>query len=523
MKRPAGILRYNAEIMRDNGATQQDIERYLSDNDASWEVILAVPRPNENELQRMLSSEKSGSFAQKSAEAEQAAQKAQQSREKLDKLAKRQGKVRSFAQGMLLNTADEIESGLTGQPVEQIRAEQRQFEKEHPGLALGYELAGGFAPAIATFGSSAAMPAASLSSRMLAQGAIGAGLGSVAGFAGGEGGLKNRAESALFGGAFGAGVGAATPALMSGASAVGRALGRTFRGVGANPASESKISEAILRDVVEAAGKPGAAAKKNANILFQAAQRGDEGILDAATNLENKISGMRALRAPSLVESTPNPRWSSETPSAQRILQAYDTAARQKAGENFANFVATQPEKTGAGLAVNDFFKKNPIAMDIVKANKRRVGEELTTYDGLQKIEDVLRRNLPKNFDSARAVNRSAKIEDALDDLSNLREVLFPGQKAIDAEYAAAMNAVQTPAQKVADARVAQIASGVPQTMTPEISLTGASRLAFTPYVRGLARELIERGELKPKYSGAVDKIIQALGLSGYNTITTSK
>lgn len=523
MKRPAGILRYNAEIMRDNGASQQDIEKYLSDNDASWDVILAVPKPKQNELQRMLDSEKDGSFAKLSADAAAAGERAQKSRELTNRLSNIQGGIRAVAQGLSLNTADEIEAALTGQPVEQIRAEQRAFEKAHPNWALGLELAGGLAPAVATLGSSAAMPTASLGSRMLAQGAIGAGLGATAGFAGGEGGLENRAEGALFGGGVGAGIGALTPALMSGASAATRAVGRTIRGLGDNAASESQIADAILRNVVEAAGKPGATAKKNANVLFQAAQRGDEGILEAATNLENKIAGMRAMREPGLVESAPNPRWSSDTPSASRIMEAYDTAARRQAGADFAAFVANQPDKTGAGLVINEYFKRNPIAASIVQANQRRVGQELTTYEGLQKVEDVLRRNLPKNFDSSRAVNRSAKIEDALDDLSDIREVLFPGQKAIDAEYAAAMNAVQAPAQKVADARVAQIASGVPQTMTPEISLTGVGRLAFTPYVRGRARELIQRGSLRPEYGGSVDKILQALGLSGYNTITTAQ
>ena len=502
MKRPAGILRYNAEVMRDNGATQQDIEKYLADNDANWDIILAVPTPKSHELQRMLDSEKDGSFAELTAKADAAQKKAQKSRDFLKTLGNIQGGVRSFAQGLSLNTADELEAALTGEPVENIRAEQRQFEKEHPGWALGLELAGGLAPAVATFGSSAATPAASIGTRMLTQGALGAGLGATAGFAGGEGGLENRAESALFGGLVGGGAGSLTPALMSGASAAGRAASRVVRGIGKNTATESEIADAILRNVVEEAGKPGAAAKRNANILFNAAQRGDEGILEAATNLENKITGMRAMREPGLVEKAPSPRWSSETPSADRIMQAYDTASRRQAGADFAAFAAQQPEKTGAGLVLNEFFKRNPVAADIIKANQRRVGTELTTYEGLQRIEDTLRRNLPKNFDTKRAVNRSAKIEDALDDLSQLRETLFPGQKAIDAEYAAAMNAVQTPAQKVADARISQIATGVPQTMTPEISLTGVSRLAFTPYVRGRARELIERGSLRPEYSG---------------------
>lgn len=527
MKRPAGILRYNAEIMRDNGATEQDIGNYLADNDASWDAILAVPTPNERELQRMLDSEKDGSFAELSSAADTAEKRAIESREKLKTLQNMLGGARAWAQGLSLNTSDEIESALTGQPVEEIRAEQRSFESEHPNWSLGLELAGGISPALATLGGSVLHPlattGASLGRRALAQGLAGLGAGATAGFAGGEGGFGNRAESALFGGLVGGGIGGTVPLLTPVLSAGTRAASRVLRGLGDNPYSESKIAESILKNVIEETGRPGAGAADNAAIFFQAAQRGDKGIRDAATNLFNKVSGMRNIDKDLLIEKAPSPRWTSETPSAGRIKQAYDTASRRQAGADFAAFASQQPEKTGAGLVLNNFFKRNPVAAEIVRANRRRVGDDLTTYDGLQRLEDVLRRNMPANPNSSRIVNRAGRVQDALDDLSQLRETLFPGQKAIDAEYMAAMRGVQTPAEKKADAFLAQIASGVPLQHTPEISLTGAGRLAFTPYVRGTARELIDRGSLKPKYSGSVDKILEALGLSGYSTLSTAK
>ena len=127
LKRPVGILRFNAEVMRDNGAPKEVIEKYLTDNGSSFTQIAAVPTPNENELQRMLASEKDGSFATIVKEAQVASERAKSASAKLEKLKNIQGAARSFAGGLFLNTADEIESALTGQPVEQIRAEQKQF------------------------------------------------------------------------------------------------------------------------------------------------------------------------------------------------------------------------------------------------------------------------------------------------------------------------------------------------------------------------------------------------------------
>lgn len=521
LKRPVGILRFNAEVMRDNGAPKEVIEKYLTDNGSSFTQIAAVPTPNENELQRMLASEKDGSFATIVKEAQVASERAKSASAKLEKLKNIQGAARSFAGGLSLNTSDEIESALTGQPVEQIRAEQKQFASEHPTTDLALSFAGGMAPALAGFGATGG--AKNLGARILSGAGTGAGLGAVAGFGAGEDGLSNRAESALLSGLIGGGVGAVFPAAMSGLSTAGRVASRVLRGIGKNPQSETQISNFILKNIIAGAGKPGSQAKKDASILLQAAQRGDNAILDAASNLENKMIGMSKMSNPLLVDVAPSPSWSPETPSAQSIINALRTQSKEQAGKEFGAFVAQQPEKTGAGLALNNFFKKNPDAAKIVMANQRRIGEDLTSWQGLQNIEKALRDNLPKSLDTSRAVNRNARILDAIDDLSALRETLFPGQKAIDARYAAAMTAVQEPAEKKAQSFLSQVASGTPYTNNPELSLTGAARLAFTPYIRGKAREMIQYGRLLPEYSGSIDSLLQALGLSGVNAIQTQK
>ena len=48
MKRPIGILRYNIEKMRDNGAPAEVISQYLSDNDATIEQVVNSPLPKQH-------------------------------------------------------------------------------------------------------------------------------------------------------------------------------------------------------------------------------------------------------------------------------------------------------------------------------------------------------------------------------------------------------------------------------------------------------------------------------------------
>ena len=521
LKRPVGILRYNAEIMRDNGAPKEVIAKYLSDNGSSFTQISGVPTPNQNEIERMLASEKDGSFEKQRSAFEEAQKRSESSRKSLERLEKLQGGVRAFGNGLFLNFGDEIESAITGQPVKEIRQEQSKFASEHPAWNLGLSLAGGIAPAVAGFGVPGV--ASNLGARMLTGAGVGAGLGAVAGYGAGEDTISNRIDNAIASGLIGGAAGGLIPAATSTASSVGKATSRILRGLGKNKQSEEEISDFMLKNIVAGAGKPGSQAQIDASTLLQAAQRGDDAILNAATNLENKMAGMSKMSNPYLVESALSPRWSAQTPSAQKIMDALTTNSKKQASQEFAEFVAQQPDKTGAELAVNNFFRTNPISESIVKANQRRIGSELTTYDGLQKIEETLRNNLPKNLDTSRAVNRNAKILDAIDDISNLRETLFPGQKAVDVKYATAINAIQQPAEKKAQSFISQVASETPYTNNPELSLTGAARLGFTPYLRGRARELIERGSLRPEYSGSLDAILQGLGFSGAEALLQQK
>lgn len=514
-KRPVGILRFNAERMRDNGAPVEMIEQYLADNGVDFNVISAVPTPNENERARMLASEQDGSWTKGQQELENAAAKAEKSREKLETLQGVQGGVRSFGNGLLLNYGDELESYLTGQDVDEIRKEQSDWSRKNPTLDLALGIAGGVAPTLAGFGAGGATMGKTALTRMLMGAGTGAGLGAVAGYGAGTGDWANRLESAGYGSLFGGGIGAVAPLAIGG---VGRAAGRIARGIKKGP-SEKEVGDFILNDIVAGAGRPGAGAQNDASVLFQAIQDGDASIQNAARNLQNKMLAMSAQRNPEIVELALNPNWTAETPSAQNIMRALTTDSKRAASEKFGEFVAQQPDKTGAGLAVNEFFKRNPVAKNIVIANRRRIGEDLTTYNGLQKIEDTLNRNLPKSLDNSRVVNRNAQILDAIEDLSALREVLFPGQRVMDATYRASVGGVNDTAQKTAQAYMSQLASGVANPTNLEVSLTGASKFGLKPYVRGRARELIERGVLEPDRTSFGEQLLQSLGFDTYRTL----
>lgn len=514
-KRPVGILRFNAERMRDNGAPVEMIEQYLADNGVDFNVISAVPTPNENERARMLASEQDGSWKKGQQEFEDATVKAEKSREKLETLQGIQGGVRSFGNGLLLNYGDELESYLTGQDIDQIRQEQSDWSRRNPTLDLALGITGGIAPTLAGFGAGGATMGKTALTRMLMGAGTGAGLGAVAGYGAGTGDWTNRLESAGYGSLFGGGIGAVAPLALGG---IGRATGRIARGIGKGP-SEKEVGDFILNNVVAEAGRPGVKAQNNASILFQAIQDGDAAIQNSARNLQNKMLAMSAQRNPEIVELALNPNWTAETPSAQNIMRALTTDSKRAASEKFGEFVAQQPDKTGLGLALNEYFKRNPIAKDIVLANKRRIGPELTTYDGLQKIEDTLNRNLPKSLDNSRVVNRNAQILDAIEDLSNLREVAFPGQKVMDATYRASVGGVNDTAQKTAKSYMSQLASGVANPTNLEVSLTGASKFGLKPYVRGRARELVERGVLEPDRTSFGEQLLQSLGFDTYRTL----
>ena len=517
-KRPISILRYNAELMRDNGASMKDIESYLWDNGADVDLIMSVPKPNENVLNRAIEMEKSGEWAKNQQKAIEANEKAERSARNTERLKNIQGGVRSFGNGLFLNYGDELESWLTGQDVDQIRKEQEDWATQHPTWDFALGLTGGMAPALAGFGAGGATVGKGLLERTLLGAGTGAGMGALAGFGAGKGGFGNRLESAGVGSLFGGGIGAVAPLAIGG---VGRATGRIARGLRKAP-TEQQIDDFVLDNVIGKTGLPSNQARRNASVLLQGIQDGDTALQDAMANLNNKTTVALGQRNPNIAELAMNPNWTPQTASTKRIMSAFTTPSKTAAMGEFGNFVAQQPDVKLASDAIKKFYKNNPTAKSIVRANKRRLGyskspNELTSYEGLQKIDQTLDRNLPKNLDNNRVVNRNAKILDAKEDLANLREGLYPGQSKMDAMYRAS-SSVQENAQKKALGFLEQLSSGVTNPTNAEVSLTGAAKLGVRPYVRGRARELIMKGVLEPDATSFGEQWLQDLLFNTYRT-----
>ena len=272
--RPVGILRYNAEVMRNNGAPQEIIAKYLKDNGSSFTQIAAVPSPNQEQVTRMLASEKDGTFAAGQKTIAEAAERAQQLKDKNEKWAIAQGVARGIGDGLLWGTADEIESAITGEPVKEIRAEQQQYIKEHPVLGIGSIVGGAMLNPTGALGGAAR--GASLGEKVLRGAIQGGAQGALYGFGSGEG-LGDRLEMAAKRGALGAGIGAATPVVVEGVKAVGRGIA-DVTGLTSGAGGESL--------------KRGFDAGARNSETFKNAMRGKSGVYDVVDDVDKAVRTM---------------------------------------------------------------------------------------------------------------------------------------------------------------------------------------------------------------------------------------
>lgn len=270
--RPVGVLRYNAEIMRDNGAPQDVIAKYLADNGSSFDQILAVPSPNENELERMLASEKDGTWAAGQKKYNDIAADVKTDKRITDVLGTFQGVARGFGSGLLFGTADEIESGLTGQPVNEVRAEQTAFTQKHPVLAIGSNVVGAIANPISR--AIPVNPNASLGAKILSGAAQGAGYGAAYGLGEGEGSLANRVKNAGKMATTGAVIGGVMPVAVEGIKAVGRGIA-DVAGLTSGAGGES------LKRAYDAG-------TRNSQ-TFKNAMRGKAGVYDVVDDVDNAV------------------------------------------------------------------------------------------------------------------------------------------------------------------------------------------------------------------------------------------
>lgn len=286
--RPVGILRYNAEKMRDNGAPANVISQYLADNGSSIEQIAAVPTPNPQELERMLASEKDGSFAKLRQDAIEATAQADESRQNTEKLATAQGVARGFGNGLLWGFADEIESGLTGQDVNQIRAEQQQFADDHPVMNIGSTVVGAIANPTGAIGGAAR--GATLRNKIVRGALQGAGQGALYGFGAGEDGIENRIASALDSATTGAVIGGAVPVVAEGIKAVGRGIAN-FTGLASGAGGES-VKRAFD------------AGRRNSQ-TFKTAMRGSNNVFNVVDEADDAIRKMEQARSEAFKKTLP--------------------------------------------------------------------------------------------------------------------------------------------------------------------------------------------------------------------------
>lgn len=286
--RPVGILRYNAEKMRDNGAPANVISQYLADNGSSIEQIAAVPTPNPQELERMLASEKDGSFAKLRKDAVDAAAQADKSRRNTERLATAQGVARGFGNGLLWGFADEIESGLTGKDVNQIRAEQQQFADDHPVMNIGSTVVGAIANPTGAIGGAAR--GATLGTKIVRGALQGAGQGALYGFGAGEDGIENRIASALDSAKAGAVIGGAVPVVAEGIKAAGRGIAN-ITGLTSGAGGES-VKRAFD------------AGRRNSQ-TFKTAMRGSNNVFNVVDEADDAIRKMERARSEAFKKTLP--------------------------------------------------------------------------------------------------------------------------------------------------------------------------------------------------------------------------
>lgn len=286
--RPVGILRYNAEKMRDNGAPANVISQYLADNGSSIEQIAAVPTPNPQELERMLASEKDGSFAKLRQDAIEATAQADKSRRNTERLATAQGVARGFGNGLLWGFADEIESGLTGQDVNQIRAEQQQFADDHPVMNIGSTVVGAIANPTGAIGGAAR--GATLGNKIVRGALQGAGQGALYGFGAGEYGIENRIASALNSAKTGAVIGGAVPVVAEGIKAAGRGIAN-ITGLTSGAGGES-VKRAFD------------AGRRNSQ-TFKNAMRGSNNVFNVVDEADDAIRKMERARSEAFKKTLP--------------------------------------------------------------------------------------------------------------------------------------------------------------------------------------------------------------------------
>lgn len=429
------------------------------------------------------------------------------------------GGARNYAQGLSVGTADEIEAfvrsgGKTGgdkydKYLQNARESIEGFARANPSRAIALQIAGGLTPSLLTFGAAAPASTAGLLTRGVISGLKGAGLGGIAGFASGKGGFEDRLNTAIGGGALGLAAGGLTPIATSALGKMYNTTKRIVKGVPESSLPAQQVEKFTLGSNVLSNTPEG---NLNAEILRQGSAAGALDIYNPLYKMNATLEASKKLRNPGMLVDT-----LSETPSAQRIIDAAKTPQLKLAEKRYSDFLSKVEETPGQGLVAQNFLKRNPIAAKILSVEPSLKGLKLGSFNWFKKAESTLNNSLPKNLDTQRAVGRRASILNAIDDMSNIRETIHPGTTAANRDYAIG-KAWQESGNNVAAQRL-KFMRNLPVEEAPGLSSTDILRIGGKPFVRGRARELIQTGKLYERTPQTLEDAASAEVISILNAL----
>ena len=409
----------------------------------------------------------------------------------------------------LAKIANEVYNENYDKYLKNARESYKGFGRSNPKTALGLQFAGGLAPTALTFGAGAPASAAT-GTRMLVGGLSGLGYGTISGFLSGEGGLKNRLDTAYGSGGLGLALGALTPPVISGFGRAANTTKRIVTGFPKNTIPETSTSSFILNKAM--ANTP-EVEEGVASVLNKGSAAGALDIYNPAYRMRETLKASKGLRNPGMLTDT-----FSESPAAQTIINSAKTPQLKLAEQNYKQFLQSVEDTPGQGLAAQQFLKRNPVANKILGEEQSLKGLKVGSFEWFKNAERTLNNSLPKTLDTQRAVGRRANILNSIDDISNIRENIHPGTTKANADYAIG-KAWQERANDVAQERLNYIGN-LPVEDKPGGSVKDILKIFYNPYLRGRARELIKNdGMLYQGPSSTVQSGAQTVSQDILNTL----
>ena len=405
------------------------------------------------------------------------------------------------------------------------RKSATEYAIAHPGKALSASIGGAALPSALitalTFGAGSGAAAAntaraanivakaanttktaSLGNRMLRGFGGGAALGGLYGFMDEPSeSLLDRLSTGAGSAAVGGAVGGLVPLGVSAIGKVGNTTNRILKGLSLESLPSEKVENYILKSGV-LQNTP--EMQLQADVLRKASAAGATDIYKPAYNMKATLDAASTMRKPELLY---NP--TQKTATAADILNAGRTPQMEQAAQRYTNFVESVKDTPGQGLVAKEFLKRNPIAKEVIKGHPAFKDIPVGSFEWFQKMGQVLDDYMPKNIQDKNMTLRNNRLLTAKEDLANIREVIHPGTKQANLDYAIGKAWQETGNKTVAN-RLGYIAN-IPTETSPALSSKEILQLGFKPFQRGRARELIKTGTLYERPSATAQGIWQTL------------